>query len=183
MSVRNLLIATSVIATGFAGGLALAQPNTQPGPMGPGSMGPGPHGQHMQMQADQAGPARFIEGRIAFLRTELKLTAAQQQLFDTLANEMRASATTMQARFEAHRQQASAQQPVQLSAVERLEQRQAMMKEMVTAQDRYLAALKPLYQSLSDEQKNTADTLLAKGMGGHGMGKHGMMGKHGPRYH
>lgn len=178
MSVRNLLIATSVIATGFAGGLALAQPNTQPGPMGPG-----PHGQHMQMQADQAGPARFIEGRIAFLRTELKLTAAQQPLFDTLANEMRASATAMQARFEAHRQQASAQQPVQLSAVERLEQRQAMMKEMVAAQDRYLAALKPLYQSLSDEQKKTADTLLAKGMGGHGMAKHGMMGKHGARYH
>lgn len=179
MSVRNLFIATSVIATGFAGGLAFAQPGPQ---MGPGSMGPGPHGgQHMQMQADQAGPARFIEGRIAFLRTELKLTTAQQPLFDTLANEMRASATAMQARFEAHRQQASAQQPVQLSAVERLEQRQAMMQEMVSAQARYLAALKPLYQSLSDEQKKTADTLLARGMGG--MGKHGMMGKHASRYH
>ena len=40
-----------------------------------------------------------------------------------------------------------------------------------------------LYQSLSDEQKKTADTLLAKGMGGPGMGKHGMMGKHASRYH
>lgn len=179
MSVRNLLIAASVIATGFAGGLALAQPNPQAGPMGSGPRGPG---QQMQMQADQAGPARFIEGRIAFLRTELKLTAAQQPLFDTLANEMRTSATAMQSRFEAHRQQASAQQPVQLSAVERLEQRQAMMKEMVAAQDRYLAALKPLYQSLSDEQKKTADTLLARGMGGPGMSQ-GMMGKHGFRHH
>ncbi|WP_300302332.1 Spy/CpxP family protein refolding chaperone, partial [Ferrovibrio sp.] len=142
MSVRNLLIAASVIATGFAGGLVLAQPNTQPGPMGPGSMGPGSMGSgpHMQMQADQAGPGRFIEGRIAFLRTELKLTATQQPLFDTLANEMRASATAMQARFEAHRQQASAQSPATLSVIERMEQRQAMMKDAVAAQERYLAA-------------------------------------------
>lgn len=175
MSVRNLLIAASVIATGFAGGIALAQPNTQPGPMGSGP--------HMQMQADQAGPGRFIEGRIAFLRTELKLTAAQQPLFDTLANEMRASATAMQARFEAHRQQASAQTPATLSVIERMEQRQAMMKDAVAAQERYLAALKPLYQSLSDEQKQTADTLFARSMSGHGMGGHGMMGKHGFRHH
>ena len=85
----------------------------------------------------------------------------------------------MQAHFEAHRQQASTQTPP--SAIERMERRQAMMKEAVAAQDRYLAAMKPLYQSLSEEQKKTADALLARGMGGPHMG-HGM-GKHGPRHH
>ncbi|WP_341910801.1 Spy/CpxP family protein refolding chaperone [Ferrovibrio terrae] len=168
MSARNLLLAASVIATGFAGGLALAQPAQQPAPP------------HAQMQhAEQRTPGRFIEGRIAFLRTELKLSAQQQPLFDKLADEMRATTKTMQERH-AQRQQASAQGPATTSVLERLEQRSAMMKEMNAAQDRYLAAFRPLYHSLSDEQKKTADQLFAKGGG---MGDGMMDGRHGPRHH
>lgn len=124
MSARNLLIAASVIATGFAGGLALAQPHTaQPG---------APGGAHMQRahNADQARPVpgRFIEGRIAFVKTELKLTAQQQPLFDKLADEMRAGAKAMQERHAEH-QQASAQGTAPASALEKLERRSAAMKE------------------------------------------------------
>jgi LTXXQ motif family protein len=173
MSARNLLLAASVIATGFAGGLAFAQPAQQP-PM----TGTPPHAQ--MQHAEQRTPGRFIEGRLAFLRTELKLTAQQQPLFDKLADEMRATAKTMQERH-AQRQQASAQVPATTSVLERLEQRSAMMKEMNAAQDRYLTAFRPLYQSLSDEQKKTADQLFAKGGG---MSGDGMMGgRHGPRHH
>lgn len=171
MSARNLVLAASVIATGFAGGLALAQPAQQSGPQ-PGSP------PHAQMQhAEQRTPGRFIEGRIAFLRTELKLTAQQQPLFDRLADELRASTKAMQERH-AQRQQASAQA---VSALDKLEQRSAAMKEMTATQDRFLAAFRPLYQSLSDEQKKTADQLFAKGGG---MGGDGMMGgRHGSRHH
>jgi hypothetical protein len=165
MSARNLLIAASVIATGFAGGLALAQPT----PSQPGT--PAAHAQH----AARPGPGKFIEGRIAFLKTELKLTAQQQPLFEKLADEMRAGAKQMQERH-AERQQASATTPAPLSALEKLERRSAAMKEMTAAQDRYLAAFRPFYQSLSTEQKQTADELFARG--GHMGGKHRMHKHH-----
>jgi len=160
MSARNLLIAASVIATGFAGGIALAQPAAQQ----PGA----PAAAHVQ-RADRPAPGRFIEGRIAFLKTELKLTAQQMPLFDKLADEMRTGAKAMQERH-ALRQQASAT-TAPASALEKLERRSTAMKEMTAAQDRYLAAFRPLYQSLSAEQKQTADQLFAKGHGGPG-GKH-----------
>ncbi|MEK9970193.1 MAG: Spy/CpxP family protein refolding chaperone [Ferrovibrio sp.] len=170
MSARNLMIAASVIATGFAGGLALAQ--TSPAPAAP-------HMQHAQQARPM--PGQFVEGRIAFLRTELKLTAQQEPLFSKLADEMRASAKTMQ-EHHAQRHQASATTPAApLSALEKLERRSAAMKEMNAAQDRYLAAFRPLYQSLSDEQKKTADQLFVQAGGPDGMmGKmgHGSMRRH-----
>lgn len=166
MSARNLLLAASVIATGFAGGLALAQPAPQPGAP--------PHIEHAQ-RADRPVPGQFIEGRIAFLKTELKLTAQQQPLFDKLADEMRAGAKVMQERH-ALRQQASA--PVKApTALEKLEKRSAVMKEVTAAQDRYLTVFRPFYQSLSADQQKTADQLFAKGPGGD------FGGKPGPRHH
>lgn len=171
MSARNLLIAASVIATGFAGGLALAQPSVNSAATQPGAPAPAAHSQ----RADRLAPGRFIEGRIAFLKTELKLTPQQQPLFDKLADEMRASTKTLQERH-AQRQQVSA--PVQsTSALEKLEKRSAAMKEMTAAQDRYLSVFRPFYQSLSADQQKTADQLFAR----HGMEGH--FGKPGPRHH
>jgi protein CpxP len=175
MSARNLLIAASVIASGFAGGLALAQPASQP----PSQQTGAPTTQVQRADHVRSAPGQFIEGRIAFLKTELKLTAQQTPLFDKLADEMRTGAKAMQERH-AQRQQASAQGNVQApapqSALETLERRSTAMKEMTTVQDRYLAAFRPLYQSLSDDQKKTADLLFAKG--GHPGGKHRMHKSH-----
>jgi periplasmic protein CpxP/Spy len=158
MSIRNALIAASVVAAGFGGGLAFAQPAPQPGSP--------PHAMHQQQHAERPVPGKYIEGRLAFLKTELKLTSAQQPLFDKLADEMRTGAKAMQ-EHHAQRQQASATPATEPSALEKLEKRQAAMKEMTAAQDRYLAAFRPFYQSLSPEQKKTADELFAKGPGGH----------------
>lgn len=164
MSIRNALIAATVVAAGFGGGLAFAQPAPQQAPA-----------MHQQQRAERPAPGKYIEGRIAFLKTELKLTSAQQPLFDKLADEMRTSAKAMADKHEARRQQAST--GTAPNALEKLEHRQAAMKEMTAAQDRYLTAFRPLYQSLSPEQKKTADELFAKGPGG------GFGGNHGPRHH
>lgn len=170
MSARHLLIAASVIATGFAGGVAMAQPS--PNPAAP--QGTAPHAQHQTQRADRPAPGRFIEGRLAFLKTELKLTAQQQPLFDKLADEMRTTAKAMQERH-AQMQQASASAK-STSALDKLEKRSAVMKDVTAAQDRYLAVFRPFYQSLSDEQKKTADQLFARGGPlGHG--------QRGPRQH
>jgi len=170
MSIRNALLAASVVAAGFGGGLAFAQPAPQPGVQPPAV--------HQQQRAERPVPGKYVEGRIAFLKTELKLTNAQQPLFDKLADEMRTGAKAMQ-EHHAQRQQASATVPAApLSALEKLEKRQAVMKEITVAQDRYLTAFRPFYQSLSAEQKKTADELFAKGPGGFN-GR----GHNGPRSH
>jgi protein CpxP len=175
MSARNLLIAASVIATGFAGGVALAQPASQ----SPSQQTGAPTTQVQRADHVRSAPGQFIEGRIAFLKTELKLTAQQTPLFDKLADEMRTGAKAMQERH-AQRQQASATTPAPQSALEKLERRSTAMKEMTAVQDRYLAAFRTLYQSLSDDQKKTADLLFARGnhLGDHPGGKHRMHKHH-----
>ena len=125
----------------------------------------------IEQHVERPAPGRFIEGRLAFLRTELKLTEAQLPLFERLADEMRAGAKAMEARH-AERKARDKTQPV--SAVERLERRSTVMKEVSAASERFLTALKPLYASLSDEQKKTADLLFAR----HGGGYHHRMRHH-----
>lgn len=164
---RPLLAAALVTAT--LGGAAItaapavfaqaAPPADQTAPQ------PMPHRQH----ADHPAPGQFIEGRIAFLRTELKVTPQQQPLFDKLADEMRGTAKAMAARHEAMK--TADHKPV--SSLERLERRSAMMKTAAADSDRFLAAYKPFYESLSDTQKKTADLLFAR-FGGMGGGHPGM---------
>src|SRR5690242_3257145 len=48
-------------------------------------------------------PGRHIEGRIAYLKTELKITDAQQPQFDAVANAMRDNAKAMRDAFRSLR--------------------------------------------------------------------------------
>jgi len=124
-------------------------------------------------RAERPAPGQFIEGRIAFLRTELKPTAAQQPLFDRLADEMRGTAKTMEARHAAMQAEAKP-----ASSLERMERRATMMKTAAADSDRFLAAYRPFYESLTDAQKKTADLLFARFGGMGGMGGHGGMRQH-----
>jgi hypothetical protein len=81
------------------------------GMMGPGGMGMGMMGQGgMGMGGPMMGPGMMgmmgggmmggperIEGRLAFLRTELKITEAQQKAWDDFAQAMRSAAKQLQA--------------------------------------------------------------------------------------
>lgn len=130
-----------------------------------------PQGQS-QAQGQQAPqremrPSR-IEGRIAFLKTELKLTQTQAPLFDAVANAMRENDRQMRAGFEARQQQRQSGQTASL--IDRLDQRQKGAEAMAAATGRLKAAWSPLYASLTDEQKKTADELMAPHRGGHPMG-------------
>jgi hypothetical protein len=114
----------------------------------------------------QMRPSR-IEGRIAFLRAELKITNAQAAAFDNVANAMRENDRTVRAAFEARQQQQG--QPSNL--LDRLDRRQKGAEAMASATSRLKAAWAPLYASLSDEQKKIADELYEP-RGGHRMGPH-----------
>ncbi|HEX6959519.1 MAG TPA: Spy/CpxP family protein refolding chaperone [Ferrovibrio sp.] len=158
-----LLAATMIAATIGAAPFAFAQ-------TAPAGNPPAATTQHRAARA-HVQPGQFIEGRIAFLRTELKITPEQQPLFDKLADEMRAQAKAMQAHRaerKARVQQNQGQQAQAATALEKMERRNAMLKEVSAASDRFLASFKPLYAALSPEQQKTADLLFARNpFGGH----------------
>jgi periplasmic protein CpxP/Spy len=104
-----------------------------------------------------------IEGRIAYLKAELKITPAQQAQFDKLAQAMRENAAERQKDFDAMRDQRRQAH----NAVDRLETSVKLAQQHTRAQERYLAAFKPLYASLSADQKHAADSLLAPHRFGH----------------
>ena len=114
--------------------------------------------QGQQPERPRFDPTRHIEGRIAFLKTELKITDAQAPQFEKVAQAMRDSAKERAQAFQQFRGDRDKPQ----SALERLEMR-ARFDQMRSQQaERFLAAFRPLYQSLSDDQKKAADELLAR---------------------
>lgn len=117
-----------------------------------------------------------VEGRIAFLRAELKIDDSQTTAWDEFAQALRDNAKALgDTHAKAIKRQESANAPVAL--VERL----AAQEDWFTARAAGIAALRRgldgLYAVLSDTQKQTADDLLAPhlGMGSGGRPMMGMM--------
>ena len=107
-------------------------------------------------------PSERIEARLAYIRTALKITDAQQTQWNAFAETLRNQARTADQRmqeFRAQREQgASPQRP---TAIERLEREQQQHAASVTRINERLAVQRPLYAALSAEQKAIADELLA----------------------
>ena len=112
----------------------------------------------------QIGMAGHIEGRIAFLKTELKITDAQQPLWNAVADAMRANAKEMTDMMPMMRSmmQPSATLPEKLAA------REKMITATLDALRKLKAAVEPLYAALNDDQKKTADELMIGPMGAWG---------------
>jgi LTXXQ motif family protein len=113
-----------------------------------------------QMQPQQALPGRHIEGRLAFLRTELRITEAQSPLWDRVAAILRERAAKMDAAIEAARKARSDGATQDL--VTRLDARIRFREQRTESARAFLAAFRPLYESLSEEQKKTAEELFAR---------------------
>jgi len=112
------------------------------------------------MMISMATMARHVEGRIAFLKTELKITNAQQPLWNAVADAMRADAASM------------GDMPDGMMGIwraARLPESLASLEEKMTAQleavRRVKAAVDPLYEALSDDQKKTAGELIVGPIG------------------
>jgi hypothetical protein len=126
-----------------------------------------------------ATPSERVEARLAYARTALKITEAQQPQWDNFANVLRKQARAMDQRFQERRARFESRggapgEGMQrrdartVSAIERLELRQQRMAERATRLSEVIAAAKPLYATFSPEQRQVADGMLARG--GHGRG-------------
>ena len=138
-------------------------PGYGPGPMMGGGAGYGPMGHGMGPQA-WGNPAAAAEWRLSNLKTELKISAAQESAWKAFADQSKQQAEAMQ------KLRASAQGSAQATAPERLELRVKVMKQREEQMAKGAAAFKELYAALSPEQKALADQRVGFGMmGGRGM--------------
>jgi len=104
-------------------------------------------------------PFQHIEGQIAYYKAELKITDAQAPQWNAFADALRTNATRLrQAVLQARESQGV------VSAPEQMERRIAMLTELREAMQAMLAASRPLYAVLNDEQKKLADDLMAEHM-------------------
>ena len=134
---------------------APAAPPPAPG-AAPGQPGqPGEPGRHHTRFA----PGKYIEGRIAFLQAELKITPAQKAQWDKVATVMRENAKSDAALFEqAHTERGK--RSGRPDAVTRMNDQVKFSEARLASTKKLLEAFTPFYQSLSDEQKKVADDLF-----------------------
>lgn len=168
-----------------------AQAAPQPAPAAPGMgrpggmMMPGGMGQMMpMMQGRMGGPAGpmgagmpgmrrggmahldRIEGRLAFVRAELRITDAQAPQWNAFADVVRAQARRLREALASAMQ--GADQPA--TAPQITERRIALLAAQLEAMRAVSAALGPFHAALSDEQKRIADELMAEHVRGMPMG-------------
>ena len=114
-----------------------------------------------------------IEGRIAFLRAELKITDAQADAWNGFADALRANARKLaEVRASMMVKPADTQARVTTMA-DRLDQQEQWLLARLDGVRTMKSAFAKLNETLSDDQKKTADDLLAPHMG---MGMMRMMG-------
>lgn len=123
------------------------------GPMGYGPMGygAGPRG--------YANPAAAADARLAYLKSELKITSGQENAWKVFADQAKQQAEAMQALRTTIQGGASATAP------ERMELRNQIMKQRQEQTEKSTAAFKELYAALTPEQKAIADQRFAGGPG------------------
>lgn len=103
-------------------------------------------------------PFRRIEGQLAYFRAELQITDAQAQPWDVFAEAVRAQAE----RLRQAMQQAMAGTTGPGTAPQQMERRIALLSTHLEAMRAVAAAATPLYAALSEEQRRTADELMAE---------------------
>ncbi|WP_296706003.1 Spy/CpxP family protein refolding chaperone [Rhodoblastus sp.] len=128
---------------------------------------------------DGMGMIDHVEGHIAFLRAELKITDAQSSAWSAFADAMRVHAQKLADMRGSMTGPGSAQQPP--TAIDRIDQQERLLTARLDGLRTIKAAVVPLYAALSDKQKKIADELLGPHMGMGmmamtGMSPGGMMG-------
>ena len=172
-AVATLVIATAMIGTAVAQNESAQQGASDPsgmmgyGVMGPGMMGYDGGGPGMMRWGASGGAmcsamAGHIEGRLAYVKAELKITEAQESLWNAYAAAARDSTNSMLARCMTMMIRRSGST---VSLPDRLDQNEQLMAAQLDAMRAMNKALKPLYTALSESQKQAADQLFWGPMG------------------
>lgn len=137
---------------------------TPPGMAGMADMMRMMHSMHSMMGPDMAGMGTIdrVEGRIALLRAELKITDAQTSAWNTFADALRMNAQKLGALRPAMMPQAgSAAQTL----ADRLDVQERWLTARVEGTRAIKAAFTPLFSTFSEDQKKTANELFGPHLG------------------
>jgi Spy/CpxP family protein refolding chaperone len=156
MIFRTRFLAAALLTSVAAVGLTPALAQNTPAPATPQAT-QAPMRHHARML-----PSQLVDGRIAFLKAELKITPAQEAQWQQVATAMHESATALDQVIGTARQQSGT-----MDAVQRLTLREQFAKVRADNDARLLNAFKPLYASLSPEQQQTANALVGEHHGWH----------------
>ena len=135
--VRSIATATLVATIAFAGPAFAASSGTR----------------HVTAQSRRAA-ADDVETRIKTLRGELHITPQQEPAWSNVAQTMRENATRMKDL------RAKTQQPSTANAIEQLNAYAQVVDAHSDGVHKFIPAFQTLYDSMSDAQKKTADSVL-----------------------
>ncbi len=166
------IFASLTVVLGLVAAPVLAQPAARSEHQSGGAMmnaGGMPSGMMSMMRGDEGmgamGGMRImmamtghVEGRLAFLKTELQITDAQLMLWNKFADAVRDNAKAMNEMMQGGTMETShaGTLPDKLAVHEK------MMTAHLDALRKLTTALDPLYAALNAEQKKTADELRAR---------------------
>jgi hypothetical protein len=142
--------ATAMPGGNGSGGMMMCGMPMMQGMMGGsrgGMSGPG-------MASAAPGKVDFLEGRLAFLKTELKLTGSQAQLWEAFAAAVRAGQTDAMPAAAAG-----------ASITQRLDADEHQQAMRLNATRQLKSAVGPLYAALDDNQKRIFDQLSQHQLG------------------
>lgn len=127
-----------------------------------------------QMMAGPDAMVDRIDGRLAFMKTELKITEAQTADWEALAKVIRSTAEEHNGLMQAMMTSMQSGDFWKLPLPDRLALQEAHLTTRLEQVKQVKTAVDKLYATLSDEQKKAADDVMLPMMG-MGMGR-GMMG-------
>jgi periplasmic protein CpxP/Spy len=158
MMYREPLFAAALFASTAVLGLApaLAQPAAAPSGSAVSQT------QEHRHAGSRMMPGQLVDGRIAFLQAELKITPQQEAQWQSVVAAMRQNANALDQVISSARQQRGA-----MDAVQHLTMREQFDKVRAENDERLLSAFQPLYRSLSPEQQQIANQLLFSHHGWH----------------
>lgn len=160
---RISVMAAALLAGSTAIGLAPAFAETAPSPANVTDQSQAHHHGRFGMM-----PGQLVDGRIAFLKTELKITPAQEGQWDQFAAIMRQNAQSLdQAIANARQHRGTA-----MNAADRIEMQAQFAKLRADNEARLANAFRPLYASLSPEQQQVANELMDHAGWHHGWHHH-----------
>lgn len=102
------------------------------------------------------GHSRHTDGRIAFLKAELKITPAQEAEWGAVEKAMRDGAAERTKMYQAYK----ADKGKPMTAVDRLALREKHAEANAKSISAFASAFKPLYDHMSDDQRKAADALF-----------------------
>jgi hypothetical protein len=152
------------------GGMSMGK--SESGGMDHGAKG---HGGGMMMGHMMCRTAEHVEGRLAYLKAELKLTDAQAPQWNAFADAVRDSGqkvakfcATMKEEREKDAKEAEAGKAKPHGVLQQLDMMERHMSVHLESVRAVKSAAEPLFAFLTDEQKKTAEEIMT-GMMGFGM--------------